>query len=159
MTPSQQTPSQGTTIRKEILIRAPRSKVWRALTDLAEFSRWFQVKASGQFAPGVRLDMISTHPCGGDANFWLVVEAMEPEARFSWRWNPGTKQPGEDLSAEPPTLVEFRLEDAEGGTLVTVTESGFERLSLLRRARVMGENTQGWEMQMAALQAYAGASA
>jgi uncharacterized protein YndB with AHSA1/START domain len=153
------TPSELITIQKQILIQAPRSRVWRALTELAEFSRWFQVKASGQFAPGVRLDMISIHPCGNNANFWLVVEAMQPETLFSWRWHPGSKQLGEDLSTEAPTLVEFRLEDAGAGTLVTVTESGFERLSLLRRARVLPENTRGWEIQMAALQEYAGPSA
>jgi uncharacterized protein YndB with AHSA1/START domain len=145
-----------TRIEKSILIRAPRTKVWRALTNLEEFARWFRVEASGEFAPGVRLDMISTHPCGEGGNFWLVVEALEPETLFSWRWQPGSKPAGADYDADPTTLVEFRLADAEGGTLVTVVESGFDRLSLARRAKAFADNTNGWEIQLAALSEYAG---
>jgi uncharacterized protein YndB with AHSA1/START domain len=146
------TPAELSEIQKQVLIRAPRHQVWRALTNLEEFARWFQVKATGAFAPGVRVDMISTHPCGQDARFWVVVEAMEPETLFSWRWHPGA-DPAYD---EPSTLVEFRLEDVEGGTRVTVTESGFDSLSLARRTKAFPENEKGWEIQMAALKEYAG---
>jgi uncharacterized protein YndB with AHSA1/START domain len=150
------TPSQTSRIEKHILIQAPRGKVWRALTNIEEFARWFQVQASGSFKPGARVDMVSTHPLGAGAKFFVEVEAMDPESRFAWRWHPGTKPPGMD---EPPTLVEFRLEESEGGTLVTVVESGFDRLSLERRAKAFGENERGWEIQLAALKEYAGKSA
>jgi len=154
----QMTTSDASRIEKQILIRAPRQRVWRALTNLEEFARWFQVKAQGAFQTGVRVDMVSTHPCGADAKFSVTVVAMDPEGLFSWSWCPGVKPPGADYDAEPSTLVEFRLEDAEGGTLVTVVESGFDRLSLTRRAKALEENTKGWEIQLAALDEYVGKS-
>ncbi len=153
------TASELSRIEKQILIRAPRHKVWHALTNLEEFARWFRVQAQGSFAPGARLDMISTHPCGEGAEFSVTVETMEPERLFSWRWHPGSNPSGGDSGTEPTTLVEFRLEDAEGGTLVTVVESGFDRLSLARRAKAFEDNTKGWEIQLAALNEYAGESA
>ena len=150
------TPSDLSQIQKQILIRAPRQRVWRALTNLDEFARWFQVVATGQFRQGGRVDMTSTHPLGKGAKFFITVETMQPETLFSWRWSPGLKEPGMDYSTEPGTLVEFHLEDADGGTLVTVVESGLDRLSAERRAKVFRENSQGWEIQMAALNEYAG---
>lgn len=153
------TSSRSSTIEKQILIRAPRHRVWQALTNLEEFARWFQVRASGAFAPGVRLDMVSTHPLGNGAAFYIEVDTIQPETLFSWRWHPGSKPAGANYDAEPYTTVEFRLHDAEGGTLVTVTESGFDRLSLERRAKAFADNTKGWEIQMAALGDYAGKSA
>jgi uncharacterized protein YndB with AHSA1/START domain len=153
------TASEETKIEKQILIRASRQKVWRALTNLEEFARWFQVKAQGAFAPGVRVDMVSTHALGHGAAFSVTVEAMEAERLFSWRWHPGSKPAGGDAADRPTTLVEFRLEDADGGTLVTVVESGFDGLRLEDRAKVFGENTRGWEIQLAALNEYAGTSA
>ncbi|MGO9261554.1 MAG: SRPBCC family protein [Bryobacteraceae bacterium] len=151
------TPSQLSKIEKRIVIRAPRQRVWRALTNFEEFARWFRVEASSSaFESGARVDMVSTHPCGPGAKFFVVVEAMEPERLFSWRWYPGVQPPGADYEAEPSTLVEFRLEDTEGGTLVTVVESGFDRLSLDRRAKAFEENEKGWEIQLAALAEYAG---
>lgn len=145
-------PSELSQIQKQIVIRAPRQKVWLALTTLEDFARWFQVKATGAFAPGVRVEMISTHPLGHGAHFSVTVESMQPETLFSWRWHPGDE-------SEPATLVEFRLEDVEGGTRVTVVESGFERLSLARRAKAFADNEKGWEIQMAALNEYAGSPA
>ena len=103
------------------------------------------------------MDMVSTHPLAAGAKFTVEVETIEPERLFSWRWHPGAKPAGtvvEDV--EPSTRVEFRLEDAEGGTLVTVVESGFDRLSLARRAKAFEENEKGWEIQLAALDEYAG---
>ena len=143
-------------IEKNILIRAPRGRVWHALTTLEEFARWFRVEAQGKFAPGERVEMVSTHPHAAGAKFAIEVDRIEPDRLFSWYWHPGVKPPGADYSAEPSTRVEFRLEDAEGGTQVTVVESGFDQLSLERRAKVFEENTQGWEMQLAALDQYAG---
>jgi len=150
------TPSELSRIERHILIRAPRQRVWRALTNPEEFARWFRVEASGAFTPGAHVDMVSTHPLGAGAKFSVAVEAMEPERLFSWRWHPGVKPPDADYDAEPSTLVEFRLEDGEGGTLVTVVESGFARLSLARRAKAFEENQKGWEIQLAALDEYAG---
>ncbi|HTX40050.1 MAG TPA: SRPBCC family protein [Bryobacteraceae bacterium] len=153
------TASELSRIEKQVLIRAPRHKVWHALTNLDEFARWFLVEAHGAFAPGVRVEMVSRHPKGAGAKFSVTVEAMEPERLFSWRWHPGSKPADGDYTGQPGTLVEFRLEDAEGGTRVTVVESGFERLSLAGRAKAFADNTEGWEIQLAALNEYAGTPA
>jgi uncharacterized protein YndB with AHSA1/START domain len=140
-------------IERSVLIQAPRARVWRALTDLAEFSKWFGVSAEGRFVPGARLKMTATMEAYAGTVFYLAVEKMEPMELFSWRWHPGSEQPAAD-SKEPTTLVEFRLADEAGGTRVTVVESGFEAISLARRARVFEENTAGWEYQMASLERY-----
>jgi uncharacterized protein YndB with AHSA1/START domain len=143
---------EATKIEKKLLIHAPRARVWRALTTAEEFAKWFSVKLDGQFEPGKRLDMISTHPgCSGDKNFYLIVESIEPEHTFSWRWHPGAASREEDGG----TLVEFHLQEQAEGTLVTVTESGFDRISLARRAKAFQENSRGWEIQLESLAQYA----
>jgi uncharacterized protein YndB with AHSA1/START domain len=140
-------------IERSIFIRAPRSRVWRAITDVAEFSAWFQVKAEGEFAPHARLRMTTTHPAYAGIVFYVTVEDVKPEHSFSWQWHPGSA-PAE--SGEPTTLVEFHLAEEANGTRVTVTETGFDRISLARRAKAFAENTQGWEEQLAALSRYLG---
>lgn len=133
-----------TKIERSIFIRAPRGRVWRAIANVAEFASWFQVKAEGEFAPGATVPMVCTVPGYEGLRFDVTIEAMEPERRLTWRWIPGAEQP----PGEPQTLVEFVLADENGGTRVTVTESGFDRLSLARRAKAFEENSQGWEEQM-----------
>ena len=146
------TTPEMTTIEKKITIRAPRSRVWAALTTPEHFAKWFGVKLEGPFLPGKRVEMISTrHACSGDPRFSVIIERMEPEHLFSWRWHPGSAKKDEDDT----TSVEFRLEDVEGGTLVTVTESGFDRITLVRRAKAFEENTRGWDIQMESLSRYA----
>jgi uncharacterized protein YndB with AHSA1/START domain len=138
-------------IERSVWIRAPRARVWRAITNVAEFSAWFRVTAEGEFAPGARVRMTSTHPGYEGISFFIEIAAVEPERTFSWRWHPGAQQSPDD---EPKTLVEFRLTDEEGGTRVTVIETGFERLSLGRRAAAFQDNTRGWEFQLEALDGY-----
>ena len=147
MTPS----TDLTKIERSIWIRAPRPRVWRAITDVKEFSAWFQVIAEGEFAPKARLRMTALHPCGPDPDFYVTIEDVVPERYFSWRWHPGAERAPE---GEPTTLVEFRLEEENGGTRVTVVESGFDRILLARRAKAYEENTQGWEHQLRALDGY-----
>ena len=144
--------SEMVKIERSVFIKASRSRVWRALTKIEEFSQWFSVQAKAGFEAGKRVDMVSTHnSCKGTA-FWLTVETMQPEEYFSWRWYPGSASP--DDPNDSPTLVEFRLHEAEGGTMVTVTESGFDRISLERRAKAFTENEEGWKIQMASLERY-----
>ncbi len=146
--------SDLTQIEKKTLIRAPRARVWRALTDPKQFGSWFGCEFSGTFMPGVRLDMISTGKSCPGQEFYMSIDRMEPEQMLSWTWSPGGRKPGEDRSHEGTTLVEFHLEDVDGGTLVTVVESGFDRISLARRARVFEENSKGWEHQINSLARY-----
>ena len=141
-----------TKIERSVWIRAPRPRVWRAIADVKEFASWFRVKTEGEFSPKGKVRMISTYPGYEGIDFWVSVEDVEPEKRLSWRWHPGAADPPE---GEPMTLVEFLLADENGGTRVTVIESGFDRISLSRRAKVFDENTQGWEIQLAALEKYA----
>lgn len=148
--------SQTNQIERRTLIRAPRSRVWRAITDIRQFCKWFCAETvEPAFRPGAHVRLISTHqgPCEKQDFFMDIVE-MVAEHTFSWRWHPGSLVAGEDLAKEPMTLVVFRLEDAEGGTLVTVTESGFDQLFPSRITRVFGENEAGWKIQMEALDRY-----
>ena len=148
-------------IERSTFMRAPRSRVWHALTDISEFCRWFSCETSApSFQSGVRAAMVSTYGGSSDKHkFFIDVVEIVPERTFSWRWHPGTVSPGEDISQEPMTLVTFQLDDAAGGTLVTVTESGFDQLFANRRSRVFEENDGGWKIQIAALERYLGAAA
>ena len=153
------TVSEMSRVERKILLRAPRERVWRALTDIAEFSKWFGVESAGVFAPGARVEMTSTNEDCKGVVFYVVVERMDPPHTFSWRWHPGMPEPGIDYSQEPTTLVVFQLAEVAGGTELTVVESGFDRISLARRARVFAENDKGWEFQLASIGSFLDASA
>lgn len=146
------TTQEHTAIERKIMIHAPRSRVWRALTTAQEFAKWFSAELEGSFSPGKRMDMISTHPCGKNARFYVIIEQMNPEHTFSWRWQPGSE---DDAS----TIVEFHLEEVEGGTVVTVTETGFDGISLARRAKAFEDHSRGWDTQMESLKQYASQAA
>lgn len=150
--------SQLSQVQRSVSIRAPRSRVWSALSEIGQFCKWFSAEPfdpGAVFAPGARVRMLSTHegPCYKQ-EFSVDIVDMVPERTLSWRWHPGVQVPGEDLTDEPTTLVEFHLEDAADGTLVTVVESGFDRIFANRRARVFEENDGGWKFQMASLERY-----
>jgi len=135
-------------IEKSIVLRAPRSRVWRAIANAEEFGRWFRVKLEGSFAPGVRVRGQITHPGYEHVALEMQIERMEPEQLFSYRWHPYAVEPGVDYSGEPMTLVEFRLEDAPEGTRLCVVESGFEHIPLARRVDAFRMNEQGWAGQL-----------
>ena len=139
-------------IEKKVLLRAPRSRVWRALTDASEFGQWFGVILDGPITPGARRTGKITHKGYEDAPFELTVERVEPETLFSHRWHPYAHDPNVDYSAEPTTLVVFELEDTKEGTLLTVVESGFDRVPLARRAEAYRMNDQGWAAQMRSIE-------
>jgi uncharacterized protein YndB with AHSA1/START domain len=141
-------------IEKRILLRAPRARVWRALTDAEVFGEWFGVRLEGGFAPGVRLTGKVTHKGYEHVPFEITVERMEPERRFSWRWHPNAIDPKTDYSAEPTTLVVFELEETPEGTLLTVTESGFDGIPPTRRLEAYRGNDGGWAAQMKAIERY-----
>jgi uncharacterized protein YndB with AHSA1/START domain len=134
-------------IEKTIILRAPRSRVWRAITNAEEFGAWFRVKLEGAFVEGVTLRGKITHPGYEHLTMELQIERIEPEAYFVYRWHPYAIDPAVDYSSEPTTLVEFRLEDADGGTLLTIVESGFDQIPLARRAQAFRMNDQGWAAQ------------
>jgi uncharacterized protein YndB with AHSA1/START domain len=139
-------------IEKSILLQAPKSRVWRALTHAEEFGAWFRVKLGSGFAVGKRVTGKVTYPGYEHLTFEVTVERMETEQLFSFRWHPYAVDPKVDYSKEPTTLVEFRLEEVAEGTLLTVVESGFERIPPDRRGEAYRMNTQGWTIQMENIQ-------
>jgi uncharacterized protein YndB with AHSA1/START domain len=141
-------------IEKEILLRAPRSRVWRAITDSKEFGTWFQIRFTEPFRPGATVRGQITYPGKEYLTGDFVIETMEPESLFVYRWHPFAVDPNHDYSNEPMTRVEFRLEDAEGGTRLRLTESGFDALPIARRAEALKKNDGGWTAQMTAIERY-----
>ena len=137
-------------IEKQIVVRAPRSRVWRALTNSQEFGTWFGVRPDAPFEPGARSTGAVTHKGYEHLTWEVTIVAMEPEHRFSWRWHPGEVS-AKDVPDEPTTLVVFELEDVEGGTLVKVIEKGFDAIPATRRADAFRSNDGGWGEQMEAI--------
>lgn len=139
-------------IEKTMVLRAPRSKVWRALTDPAQFGEWFGARLTDPFTPGARVRGPVTSRGYEHLVMDITIDRVEPERLFSWRWQPGA-DPDID-PAEPMTLVVFELEDVPEGTRLTVSESGFDRIPPARRAKAYRENDAGWAGQVKNLQKY-----
>jgi uncharacterized protein YndB with AHSA1/START domain len=135
-------------IEKRIELRAPVSRVWRALTDYREFGEWFRVKLDGPFVQGQVSRGHITHPGYEHVKWEAIVQAIEPERLFSFTWHPYSVDPAVDYSRETPTLVEFKLEATPNGTLLTLTESGFDNIPGERRLEALRRNEGGWAEQM-----------
>jgi uncharacterized protein YndB with AHSA1/START domain len=148
------TKSETDRIEKQVLLRAPVARVWRALTDAQEFAGWFgmELAVKGAFTPGLRVPCRATHPGYEHVRFDITIERMESQRLFSWRWHPHAGDMSKDYSSEPTTLVEFTLREAEGGTLLTVIESGFDGIPLSRRMEAWRGNENGWTIQMQAIE-------
>ena len=144
--------TQTDRIEKSIQLRAPKSRVWSALTKTDEFGSWFGVKLEGEFAPGARVTGKLTYPGLEETTFEVIVEQMDEEHLFSFHWYPIGTDAKTDDSAEYSTLVEFQLEDNSDGTLLTVVESGFDGLPADRRDEAFRRNSQGWAIQMENIQ-------
>jgi uncharacterized protein YndB with AHSA1/START domain len=152
-------------IEKKILLHASRKRVWRALSDSQEFGTWFGMKFNGPFAPGaamrgviiptqVNADVAKAQKPYEGLPFEITIEKMEPERLFSFRWHPNAVERGVDYSGEPTTLIEFVLEEVADGILLTVTESGFDRIPLARRAKAFTANEKGWGMVVKLIEEY-----
>ena len=135
-------------IEKTTLLRAPLSRVWRALTDHREFGTWFRVDLEGPFREGTTVKGRITHPGYEHVTMEMQIVRLDPERLFSYRWHPYAVEAGVDYSTEPTTLVEFRLEEARGSTRLTVVESGFDRLPPERRDEAFRMNDGGWAQQL-----------
>jgi uncharacterized protein YndB with AHSA1/START domain len=141
-------------IEKQVVIRAPRARVWGALADTAKFGQWFGVDLPGEFVPGARLSGRITHEDYKDLPFEITVERFEPQNVLSWRWHPDALDQSRDYSAEPTTLVAFELRDVADGTLLTVVESGFDAIPPERRAAAYRGNEEGWVFQVQSIERY-----
>ena len=152
-------------IEKQVMLRAPLARVWKALTDYQEFGRWFGVRLDAAFTPGARIEATIAptevdpeiakmqEPHAG-TRFEIEIERVEPMRLLSFRWHPFGVDKGADYSQEPTTLVTFALEEVPGGTRLTVTESGFDRIPLARRAKAFEANEHGWEAQTKLIEKY-----
>ncbi|HEY3940104.1 MAG TPA: SRPBCC family protein [Bryobacteraceae bacterium] len=141
-------------IEKKIVLRAPRSRVWRAIANADEFGTWFRVKLEGPFVEGGTVRGKITYPGYEHLTMELQVERIDAERYFAYRWHPYAIEPTVDYSAEPTTLVEFRLEEADGGTLLTIVESGFDGIPMERREKALRMNDQGWAEQTRNIECY-----
>jgi uncharacterized protein YndB with AHSA1/START domain len=144
-------------IEKAIVLRAPQSRVWRALANAQEFGKWFGIEFKGAFKPGERIEGQITSPGYEHVTIEFTIERMDPESRLSYRWHPYAIDPAIDYSSEPTTLVEFHLEEVPGGTQLTVIESGFDRIPLARRAEALRMNDDGWASQLVNIERHVGA--
>lgn len=152
-------------IEKQILLRAPCARVWQAVSDAQQYGSWFGVAFNGPFVEGARLTgkIVPTRvdaevaklqkPYEGVA-FEFLVERIEPMRRISFRWHPYAVEPGVDYTKEPTMLIVFALEEVSGGTLLTITGSGFDRIPLARRAKAFAANDSGWAMQTKLIEKY-----
>jgi uncharacterized protein YndB with AHSA1/START domain len=144
-------------IEKEVEIKAPVARVWRALTDYREFGEWFRVALDGPFVAGESSTGHMTWPGYEHLKWEAVVQKIEPERLFSFTWHPYAIDPKVDYSGETPTLVEFTLEQSAAGTLLRVVESGFDKVPAHRRAEAFMRNEGGWTHQMKNIAAYVAA--
>ncbi len=152
-------------IEKKVLLRAPRGRVWRAIADSREFGEWFGVKFDGPFAPGAAMrgvlvgttvdpEIAKMQRQYADVPFDITIDRIEPEGLFSFRWHPSAVDQRADYSGEPTTLIVFALEETPDGTLLTITESGFDQIPLSRRAQAFASNEQGWGIMASICERY-----
>lgn len=151
--------AMSNSIEKQIELKAPPSRVWRALTDYREFGEWFRVKLDGPFVTGEVSRGHITYPGYEHVRWEARVVRMEPETLFSFTWHPYAVDPATDYSEETPTLVEFRLQEIPGGTLLRVIESGFDKIPAGRRMEAFRMNDGGWEEQIKNIENHVGANA
>jgi uncharacterized protein YndB with AHSA1/START domain len=146
--------SDADRIEKRIELNAPIARVWRALTDYKEFGAWFGVNLQSPFLPGKPTTGNITYPGYEHLVMEVIVQKMEPERLFSFHWHPYAVDPKVDYSKEPPTLVEFKLEKTNKGTLLLVTESGFDSIPASRRDEAFRMNNGGWAQQIKNIQSH-----
>jgi uncharacterized protein YndB with AHSA1/START domain len=152
-------------IEKEVVLRAPLDRVWRAISEADEFGRWFGVRFDGPFVAGASVTGVITpttvdedvaraqEPHAGKSDTWQVV-AVEPQRRLAFRWHPYGVEDDVDYSQEPTTLVEFTLTETNDGVLLRIVESGFDAIPAERRAAAFEANSQGWAAQTELVRKY-----
>jgi uncharacterized protein YndB with AHSA1/START domain len=141
-------------IEKKVVLRAPRSRVWRALASSEEFGSWFGAKFDRPFVAGAKVKAKITTPGYEHLVMDVAIEKVEPERLLSYRWHPYAIDPNVDYSAERTTLVEFHLDEVDGDTHLTIVESGFDHIPLTRRAEAFRMNDGGWAAQIKNIERY-----
>jgi uncharacterized protein YndB with AHSA1/START domain len=152
-------------IEKQVALRAPLDRVWRAISDSQEFGRWFGVRIDGPFVAGNSVTATITattvdedvaelqRPHAGVKATWQIV-AVDPPRRLAYRWHPFAVEPDVDYDSEPTTLVEFTLSPTPDGVLLTIVESGFDAIPAARRSAAFEANSGGWAKQVELVRNY-----
>ena len=146
-------PQTADRLEKTTVLRAPQTRVWRALTDHSQFAAWFGITLDEPFTPGRTARGLLTMR-GQQYTIEFAIDRIDPETYFSYRWHPYAVDPKTDYSKEPMTLVEFRLKAVPGGTELTLIESGFDRIPAHRRDEAYRMNEGGWQSQTEKLRRY-----
>jgi uncharacterized protein YndB with AHSA1/START domain len=137
------------TVRRSITIAAPPSAVWAAVTEPDKIAGWF-----GQTAALDALEVGAHGVLGFDGygDFPLLIEAIDPLRSISYRWSNENARPVSPVDPEHSTVFTFTLDAVEGGTRLTVVETGFG--SLADPAASMDGNRRGWDEELDELVAY-----
>jgi uncharacterized protein YndB with AHSA1/START domain len=152
-------------IEKSVLLKTSLARAWRALSDSTEFGTWFGMRFTGPFAPGAIMhgvivpttmnpDVAEAQQAYDGMPFEIIIEQMEPEHLFSFRWHPGAVDPHIDYTLEPTTLVEFKLQQSDIGVFLIVIETGFDQIPLSRRAKAFTANEGGWSTAITLIAEY-----
>ena len=141
-------------IDRTIELAAPPDRVWKALTDPIEMAAWFRVTIEGPLTPGSEVWMTVAEAKHAGKRFRVRIVEMDAPRTFAWEWHPGAIDPAVDYSREPRTRVTFTLEPAAGGTRLRLSETGFTAVALARRAKVFGDNSNGWTQVLAWFQSH-----
>ena len=152
------TDTQQSRIDRTIDVNAPPERVWRILTTAKDLGTWFEMKVEGEITQGAEVWMTTTNPRYAGMRFVMRIKELTPPRRFVWQWHPSAVDPAVDYSQEPWTTVTFTLEPSGTGTRLSMSETGFNELSLARRAKAYADNTQGWNEVMVWIQKYAEAA-
>lgn len=132
------------TVRRTIRIAAPRDKVWRAVTEPEHISRWF----GETVLDGAGAGATGTMTFDGYGVIPLRVEAIDAPRSVSYRWGNDDAQPRrpEGIDEATTTVFTFTLDEVDGGTELTVVETGFDRTSDPKFN--MTEHADGWVSEL-----------
>jgi len=134
-------------IEKTVDLKAPVARVWRAITDYRQFGEWFRVRLDGPFEVGKTTTGQITYPGYEHMTWTSVTEQLEPERLFAFSWPPGDVDPDTRYDDDAKVIVEFHLEPIDGGTRLTIVETGFLQFPEPKRLEVLRSNEQGWDIQ------------
>lgn len=152
-------------IEKRVVLKAPLARVWKAVSDSAEFGSWFGAKFEGPFVAGAVLagkivgttvdpEVAKHQAAHAGTPFEVAVERIEPERELAFRWHPYGCEPDGEGSPGYSTLVEFKLRELPDGVELTVVESGFDQIPPEKRLTALEMNTGGWEAQTMLIRKY-----
>jgi uncharacterized protein YndB with AHSA1/START domain len=135
-------------IQREITIKAPKERVYAAITDPSQIISWFPDSVEGNLIEGEKPFL----HFGEHDKAQIYVVAVQPYNYFAYRWVPGGNQFDGDILNAPTTLVEFQITERKGVSTVTLTESGFEELPPEIAKASFEQNSGGWDFMLGRLE-------